>query len=533
MWKFVYPGRWTAKIPANGLTTVWPSVTYPFHQEGVAYATWNPTATTNKVDPWIVTPPGYAPTASSGTALALSAKISFGAAALTSSYLNGFSPIQINNTDMGGPHKLYTGVNQTIPYSSATSFGFPFGGFARIGDVLQVPFIGAYTITTGPLSSPTIVEMNPITADCAFADDNDTTQVVFPTVAGGGAACGAAQVSAAGWPAPSNNVSDDYIEQVGRFCPLMYAQQPYNSSQSTLSTNSPPLETFYNINSADPYGWASHILNYFTTIQNPHDDYLPNVNPYPTGSAAQTGANPVGGTYAAWNNLAGTNPATPPTALGYKQPAISPSVQAVPNIQGAKPTNANHIKPEDGAGVDGLININTANIRTLAAVPWVPLAGGNNTNAIGSNASWSQNAQVNYNLAASIVNYRNMYGPFRTLFELNRVVAGGLSTYTASAITPGNNFMAFFGDPTWTGGYNDRVSTMPQPNYLAGYIENFRGDISPLQGAIPSTPPLTNSYISQDPTPNHYETRFATLTRVSNLITTRSDTYTVYVLVQG
>ena len=32
---------------------------------------------------------------------------------------------------------------------------------------------------------------------------------------------------------------------------------------------------------------------------------------------------------------------------------------------------------------------------------------------------------------------------------------------------------------------------------------------------------------------NDFESRFNVLTRVSNLITTRSDTYTVYILVQG
>ena len=50
-----------------------------------------------------------------------------------SSYPNAFPAIQLNNTDMGGPSKQTTVANSTLP------FMFPFGGFARIGDVLQVP----------------------------------------------------------------------------------------------------------------------------------------------------------------------------------------------------------------------------------------------------------------------------------------------------------------------------------------------------------------------------------------------------------
>jgi hypothetical protein len=46
---------------------------------------------------------------------------------------------------------------------------YPYGQFARTGDALEVPFIGAYRVESGG----TLLEMNGITMDAAFADDLD------------------------------------------------------------------------------------------------------------------------------------------------------------------------------------------------------------------------------------------------------------------------------------------------------------------------------------------------------------------------
>ena len=99
----------------------------------------------------------------------------------TSSYPNAYPAIQLNNTDMGGTQKL-----------TSSPFMFPFGGFARLGDVLQVPFIGSYTLLNADGS---ILEINPVMRDCAMADDGDSSS--FTTTG-----------------------PDDLYEQIGRFCPI-------------------------------------------------------------------------------------------------------------------------------------------------------------------------------------------------------------------------------------------------------------------------------------------------------------------------
>ena len=80
------------------------------------------------------------------------AKVSLGKPDEKANYVNRFPPIPVNADAGAGQGDLDQ---------------FPFGGFARVGDVLKVPFIGAYTIEQGGK----IVEMNSVSMDSAFADD--------------------------------------------------------------------------------------------------------------------------------------------------------------------------------------------------------------------------------------------------------------------------------------------------------------------------------------------------------------------------
>jgi hypothetical protein len=79
---------------------------------------------------------------------------------------NPWPGVQLANDDWAGYNKM-TGVTAT----------FPFGAFAREGDILQVPFIGAYQIrdaadpTTSRITDPNFWEMNAVTMDCSFVDD--------------------------------------------------------------------------------------------------------------------------------------------------------------------------------------------------------------------------------------------------------------------------------------------------------------------------------------------------------------------------
>jgi hypothetical protein len=136
-------------------------------------------------------------------------------------------PIQINNTDFGGP--------------KATASQFPFGGFARNGDILQTTFIGTYRIdlvalnaddTVSATTPATVVEYQPVTMDSAFADDL--------------------------------NDNDNQAENVGRFCPLNPAD--CGNLFNDFDSSGPP----------SAYHFAMRLYD-FLTVSAPADDYMQNV----------------------------------------------------------------------------------------------------------------------------------------------------------------------------------------------------------------------------------------------------------------
>src|SRR5207253_1598960 len=95
-------------------------------------------------------------------------------------FTNDFPGIPLNDFVWPAPFK---------PMLSGNTF--PYGGFARVGDVMQVPFIGAYRVIdpSGPgttilkdkggntvgYTSDTLVELNPVTMDVLYVNDKDTT----------------------------------------------------------------------------------------------------------------------------------------------------------------------------------------------------------------------------------------------------------------------------------------------------------------------------------------------------------------------
>lgn len=99
---------------------------------------------------------------------------------------------------------------------------YPYGGFARNGDILKVPFIGAYKVRPTIFQEHEFIELNSVVMDAAMADDPG------PVVGG--------------TPPP---------QAVGRFAPM------YDPTMD-------PAE--------DNYAWAVDLLDYLT-VQAPHDDY--------------------------------------------------------------------------------------------------------------------------------------------------------------------------------------------------------------------------------------------------------------------
>ncbi|HWE02700.1 MAG TPA: helix-hairpin-helix domain-containing protein [Tepidisphaeraceae bacterium] len=532
-WRFVYPGRWspykyfvTSSITAAGVIKL--------RQEGIAVSVWNTTsgATGNsQYDNWNYIPPGpgclSSPTNGAATTTTSAsfqaanpdpspsgvaspwmtaysnyylAPMSFGVTTVTTgtvvaknlntgcSYVNNFPAIQLNNTDFGGPSKVNT-LNKAPSATGGSNLMFPFGGFARVGDVLQVPYIGSYMILQPPPgamlvpSSPStppsiayIYEINPVTTDSSFADDNDTDEVI-------------AYKTASGNP-DAILPSDDAIEQVGRFCPLT-AADPTNATLQIYPTLGRPTAV---LPMQDTYAWANHVFDYFTAIGNPHDDYTPNVDPN-SYSAGAWNASTVA-TDPAYHRYSNAGAAYLPPNVPVPQSGIA--LNPPPGATAGTQINASH---EDTAGVEGLINVNTASIYVLQRVPWNPASNG----PVGSDEPTRY--QVNQNIARNIVAYRNTYGPFKTLFDLNKVPGLGNSILGVNASV---TLQSLYADPA-----------------TIDFTPPF-GDLSPF--AHPGAPAAPSS---TDNVTNDFETRFGTIIRLSNILTTRSDTFTAYILVQG
>ncbi|MCC6239086.1 MAG: hypothetical protein IT448_02125 [Phycisphaerales bacterium] len=329
----------------------------------------------------------------------------------------------------------------TSPLPADVTLAYPFGGFARNGDILQVPYIGAYRVQymggPNPLdaSQPNLppntpgefAELNSISMDSAFADDLN-----------------------------SNN---DAQEQVGRFVPLI---DPAGD---------------------DPhYRWAAVLLDYLT-VQAPYDDYMPNISKEAYWSLLErAGWKPTGMTPAQENIWRNNNQPTPIANFYISQASANQPVEKL-------------------IGVEGLINLNTASWPVIATLPLLPpsLQGAdNNGNGVPDGIEA---------LARSIVYDRQIHGPYQSLFELNRIPA-----YTHAPLRAGDASLI-------APAFADAMGSWQSTNFTQEH-----GDLS--------TDPATGS-----PATDHligtFEDRYLMMNRISNQVTLRSDSFTVYLVVQG
>ena len=369
------------------------------------------------------------------------------------SYINNFPPIQVYNVyRIGGTSSTVQGhwPNPTI-YPAIPDADFrvtpaisanpqaPYGTFARNGDLLDIPFIGAYRITlASQANTPTsFVELNSLPRDSSMADATYT------------------------------DAAHRSVENVGRFCPL--------GSKAVPGT-------------PDYYSWASNLFSYLT-VQSPSDAFLPNfdadINDVTTPRF----------------EYEATNPDMPPAykyppASTASNPAAPPSV-----VLTADPTAANQLD-QGAVGVEGLVNINTASWKVLSMLPMIT------KNELGSLST------DNETLAKMIVTWRMKNGPFMSIFDLNKVTDPSNSASGFQTALTHLNIAAGGG----TGGVN-----------------TTNGLLTPPDQQFPGATPISNanllgvsSGVAED-----YQSDFAMLSRISNLITTRSDTFTVYVEVQG
>ena len=171
-------------------------------------------------------------------------------------------------------------------------------------------------------------------------------------------------------------------------------------------------------------------------------------------------------------------------AAGKVPEAVANVNSTIKNADSTNPNNAT----EDAVPIHGLVNINTAPWKVLAMLPMIP------------NGSGGMNVPVNEALARAIAYYRDVddgtvpgqkhpHGSFKSIFELNQVWD------TATGAT-GNTFQN-----AWA--------------------------------TLPPTVTATWGVMSPSTSINGFERRFLVLNRISNLITTRSDSFTCYVLIQG
>lgn len=461
-WQFVYPGRYTAN-PASLAALV--------RQQGLRVYDFKGPA----VDPngdsgiWAAPPVGLGTAANSD-----------GLATYTGDGANipGTFPIQIANIGFGGPN---------APLSNATSGNnnrFPFGGFLRNLDVLQVPFISPVRIHA--VGNPNVqYEVISLTQDAAFAEDTAT----------------------------DNNGE----ENIGRFTPIV-VPAPANSPPRTRGV--PTIDETSTEWELLRYGWASDILDHLTV--------RPAASPHLPHAAVRKVQGAIGG------NETYTVASYPETDPLLRPQPVSP-----------KPATFERPSPATAydAGEQGLVNINTAPLPVLAAVPWV-----RNPNPLLERAA-------NVNIARSIIAHREKNGPFRSLFDLNavRIIDPNTGNETAFTLRVGGAGLQY--TPPADPGTFPGLSGPFDLNFVQN-LTNDNGDFSPLGDAgnspvgvrpvpDPAFPgrrgnrntdnsPVTpaNPSLQRNP-PGDFESQFLVITAVSNLLTTRSDTFTAYLVIEG
>lgn len=149
-----------------------------------------------------------------------------------------------------------------------------------------------------------------------------------------------------------------------------------------------------------------------------------------------------------------------------------------------------------GRSIQGKLNINTASWQALAALPLVPV-----NPEVPSSSSPALAAAETVKLAKAIVSYRDglggaaARGPFKSIFELNLVPEFAWRTAGLAAAADLTTFDLNIAGTSGTHGVGD-----------LSFVDNAIGD---------------------------FEQRLLGLTRISNLITTRSDSFTVYIVAQA
>jgi hypothetical protein len=330
-----------------------------------------------------------------------------------------YPTIQLANLNWPSPTAIVNGAPK-----------FPYWGFARNGDIYQVPFIGGVMITD--VTTGDLVELTSISIDAFNARDNvDTT------------------------------FADQHLEPVGRFFP----------DPDRLSTPPPPDAGI------DGYSWARDLFSYLTVIDSPTLQYEQNVPR--AGDAMAKEANAT----------------------------VAPATDF--NSTGTIPVTGNVVIRS--GGTQGLININTAPARILATLPWVPSNAANVYDEFTYNAA-AKSFTAGSNGVSDNVDIANVIVAWRDAPAAPRHFASIADLMTIPEFRLLNN--------EFTQSMNIGT-TRPDPNDP----DDIQGDVTPVNDPAGTANP--------DDVRDDFEERSLILSRVSNLLTTRSDVFTAYILLEG
>ena len=508
--------------------------------------------------------------------------------------------IQLNGQDMPGDQPLhdYTAASGV---ASPPANRFPFGGFRRVGDLLDAPFIGSYTIQTEVASavanSTTFLEVNPVTMDAALAEDTDPSDNERSTDTG---AQSREQVgrfislrpshgtAANGQPAvlTTDSVSvttpprysylfdsaiDDRLatENAATTTPdgLRYCDDAGYASRSELPNMADASKRAFRAQ-ATRYQFANRLFDYFT-LDALNDDSTPN---YPTqpkwqpatyysvGDTVQYGQH-VFTRCAAGTSTATDVPGNAELSTGSQAMAsnnylpVAPAVTTnwivlprfpLPNANVhpgsrsdtiAGQTSKDYYTADDAnetpQSKPGLININTAPERVLAAVPWSPRTG---TGAAGDNLTVKYDTTAAYlpvvTAGGDGIDDNAQIAHLIVLYRDGNYVTSGLATpatYNNLGMTSTTNrpFLAHAATP-----FTSCFDLYKVPGFREAQAKILAaGGVGAAQGEY--TPVPINGVSTPDGVRFDFEEQTLLMNRVSNLITTRSDFYTIYALVQG
>jgi hypothetical protein len=394
---------------------------------------------------------------------------------------------------------------------------------------------------------------------------------------------------------------DNVDEQIGRFCPLA-AVNPLRGSTVTA-----PQQSMYKTPDADVvnspsrdddyYWWASRVFDHVTVLS-AGNDHLPLANPEryelvarytppdspPSASGAipslpaagVSNSDPTEPAYISYGRVVAVNATgnievshNLSSIIGFYKNALvefitGPAAGQCVSISIYDTSTANWTitptvalatapvaddlfriiaNPESPAPVQGLININTASWKVLSMLPLVRDVNGQVDN-IAPNFR-------NDSMARAIVEYRNQYGPFKSIFDLNKVFDNNIgplvltppTTPTAPTPPPVPLLPASTPKAGFQTGSADSAGPTPYIDFRANRtteVDSRQGDYSPIDVTpVGATGNLTYPFPELSAAPpadgvaGDFEEKFLAMTRISNLITTRSDSFTCYVLVQG